>query len=92
MERAEMEMFLTLSEELHFGRTAERLHVTTGLVSKTVKKIERRIGVTLFERTSRHVALTRVGRVLRTTCCPCTRGSGARSTARSSPGAASRAR
>ncbi|MGW8328955.1 LysR family transcriptional regulator [Streptomyces sp. NPDC055808] len=70
MERAEMEIFLTLSEELHFGRTAERLHVTTGLVSKTVKKIERRLGVALFERTSRHVALTPVGHGLREDLVP----------------------
>lgn len=50
MARAEMKIFLTFSEELHFGRTAERLDVTTGLVSKTVKKIERRVGATLFDR------------------------------------------
>nr|BEK70733.1 LysR family transcriptional regulator [Kitasatospora purpeofusca] len=65
MERAEMETFLTLCEELHFGRTAERLHVTTGLVSRTVKRIERRIGAPLFERSSRRVALTAVGEGLR---------------------------
>ncbi|MGW6916859.1 LysR family transcriptional regulator [Kitasatospora sp. NPDC054939] len=64
MERAEMEIFLTLCEELHFGRTADRLYVTTGLVSKTVKRIERRIGAPLFERTSRRVELTDVGRRL----------------------------
>ncbi|MFK0258643.1 LysR family transcriptional regulator [Streptomyces sp. NPDC090445] len=70
MERTEMEVFLALSEELHFGRTAERLHVTTGLVSKTLKKIERRIGAPLFERTSRHVALTPIGRDLRDDLLP----------------------
>ncbi|MFD3869967.1 LysR family transcriptional regulator [Streptomyces sp. NPDC058623] len=70
MERTEMEVFLALSEELHFGRTAERLHVTTGLISKTVKKIERRIGAALFERTSRHVALTPIGRGLRDDLLP----------------------
>ncbi|MFD3698051.1 LysR family transcriptional regulator [Streptomyces sp. NPDC058646] len=68
--KGEMEVFLALSEELHFGRTVERLHVTTGLISKTVKKIERRIGATLFERTSRHVALTPIGRGLRDALLP----------------------
>ncbi|MFD5698047.1 LysR family transcriptional regulator [Streptomyces lasiicapitis] len=65
MERAEMEIFLTLAEELHFGRTAARLHVSPALVTQTVQKTERRLGVTLFARTSRRVALTEVGEGLR---------------------------
>lgn len=64
MERREIEIFLTLAEELHFGRTAERLHVSGALVSQTIKKLERRIGAPLFERTSRRVALTPIGRQL----------------------------
>ncbi|MFD0413149.1 LysR family transcriptional regulator [Streptomyces sp. NPDC127108] len=65
MERAEMEIFLTLAEELHFGRTAARLHVSPALVTQTVQKTERRLGVALFARTSRRVALTEVGEGLR---------------------------
>ncbi|WP_327350678.1 LysR family transcriptional regulator [Streptomyces sp. NBC_01304] len=65
MERQEIEIFLVLAEELHFGRTAERLCISTALVSKTVKKIERQLDVTLFERTSRRVVLTDVGGKLR---------------------------
>lgn len=61
LERYELETFLTLAEELHFGRTAERLRVTTGRVSHVVKKLERRIGAPLFERTSRVVRLTPIG-------------------------------
>ncbi|BCJ65914.1 LysR family transcriptional regulator [Polymorphospora rubra] len=64
LERHELETFLTLAEELHFGRTAERLRVTTGRVSHVVKKLERRIGAPLFERTSRVVRLTPIGRRL----------------------------
>ncbi|WP_035698918.1 LysR family transcriptional regulator [Glycomyces tenuis] len=64
LERHEIETFLILAEELHFGRTATRLRVTTGRVSQTVKKIERRIGAALFERTSRTVNLTPIGRQL----------------------------
>jgi DNA-binding transcriptional LysR family regulator len=52
MERRLIEIFLTVAEELHFGRTAERLHVSTARVSQTVKQLERRVGVLLFERTS----------------------------------------
>ncbi|MDL4774841.1 MULTISPECIES: LysR family transcriptional regulator [Thermomonosporaceae] len=62
MERHEIEVFLTLADELHFGRTAERLGLSQSRVSQTVQKLERRIGVLLFERTSRQVSLTPIGR------------------------------
>ncbi|MEU6315768.1 LysR family transcriptional regulator [Streptomyces sp. NPDC047014] len=61
LERLEMEAFLGLAAELHFGRTAERLHVTTGRVSQLIKKIERKVGAPLFERTNRSVRLTPLG-------------------------------
>ena len=61
IERLELEAFLTLAEELHFGRTAERLHVSTGRISQTIKTLERRIGAPLFERSSRSVQLTELG-------------------------------
>lgn len=64
MERRDIEIFLTLAEELHFGRTAERLLVSVARVSQTIKKLERRIGVPLFERTSRLVTLTPIGQGL----------------------------
>jgi len=64
VERREIEIFLVLAEELHFGRTAERLHVTTARVSQTISKLEQRFGALLFERTSRRVTLTPVGRRL----------------------------
>ncbi|GAA2120435.1 LysR family transcriptional regulator [Actinomadura napierensis] len=62
MERHEIETFLTLAEELHFRKTSERLALAQGRVSQIVKKLERQIGVPLFERTSRRVALTPAGR------------------------------
>lgn len=65
IERHEIETFLTLAEELHFRRTAERLGLSPGRVSQTIKKLEQRIGVPLFGRTSRHVVLTAAGRQLR---------------------------
>ncbi|MFJ9946278.1 LysR family transcriptional regulator [Kitasatospora sp. NPDC091207] len=63
-ERHEIEAVLTLAEELHFGRTAERLGVTTGRISQVIGKLERRIGARLFERTSRTVRLTAIGQRL----------------------------
>ncbi|PWS44392.1 LysR family transcriptional regulator, partial [Streptomyces sp. FT05W] len=74
VERLEIEVFLALAEELHFGRTAERLGVSQGRVSQIVKGIERRIGAPLFDRTSRRVALTPLGRQLRTDLEPHHRG------------------
>lgn len=59
-----METFLTLAEELHFGRTAERLLISQARVSQTVKKLERKIGAPLFERTSRVVRMSPLGRQL----------------------------
>ncbi|MGW6709033.1 LysR family transcriptional regulator [Streptomyces sp. NPDC054956] len=70
LERLELEAFLTLAEELHFGRTAERLHVTTGRISQTISRLERRIGAPLFDRNSRKVTLTEVGRQLRDDLLP----------------------
>ncbi|MFI6055332.1 LysR family transcriptional regulator [Streptomyces violascens] len=74
MELRDIEIFLTLAEELHFGRTAERLHVSPARVSQAIKKQERAIGAELFERTSRAVRLTTVGERLRDDLRPVYRG------------------
>ncbi|MFF4344368.1 LysR family transcriptional regulator [Kitasatospora sp. NPDC001540] len=65
MELRDIEIFLALAEELHFGRTAERLRVSQARVSQAIRKQERRLGAALFDRTSRTVRLTEVGRQLR---------------------------
>ena len=65
MDTADIEVFLTLAEELHFRRTAERLRVTQPRVSRVVAALERQTGGKLFERTSREVRLTPVGALLR---------------------------
>ncbi|MFD9124088.1 LysR family transcriptional regulator [Kitasatospora sp. NPDC059571] len=70
MELRDIEIFLALAEELHFGRTAERLHITPPWVSHAIKKQERRIGAPLFERTSRTVRLTALGSQLRNDLLP----------------------
>jgi DNA-binding CsgD family transcriptional regulator len=54
----EITLFLTLAEELHFGRTAERLQVTPSRVSQTLRELEAKLGGKLVHRTSRHVELT----------------------------------
>ncbi|TCC41853.1 LysR family transcriptional regulator [Kribbella speibonae] len=62
VERQEIETFLVLCEELHFGRTAKRLRISPARVTQLVQKIERRIGAALFERNTRGVTLTDLGR------------------------------
>jgi DNA-binding transcriptional LysR family regulator len=64
LERHQIEAFLTLAQELHFGRAAQRLGVSTSRVSQTIRQLERKVGVPLFRRTSRRVQLTAVGRQL----------------------------
>ncbi|MFD6227934.1 LysR family transcriptional regulator [Streptomyces sp. NPDC060232] len=61
----DVDVFLTLADELHFGRTAERLHLSQARVSQVVRKLERAIGAALFERTTRTVHLTPIGHRLR---------------------------
>lgn len=65
MELREIEVFLVLSEELHFGRTAQRLHLSQSRVSQSIQTMEARVGGVLFERTSRRVRLTALGEQLR---------------------------
>ncbi|GAA0935751.1 LysR family transcriptional regulator [Nonomuraea longicatena] len=73
MDRRELEVFLVLADELHFGRTAERLRLSQGNVSQTLRKLERRIGAPLFERTSRQVTITAIGERLRQDITPAAR-------------------
>jgi DNA-binding transcriptional LysR family regulator len=71
----ELRLFLLLAEELHFGRTAERLGLTTSRVSQTVRALERKLGgQPLLRRTSRVVELTEAGRALHAELVPAIAG------------------
>jgi DNA-binding transcriptional LysR family regulator len=65
VELREIRVFLALGEELHFGRTAERLQLSQTRVSQVIRQLEAKLGMRLFERTSRRVMLTPDGRALR---------------------------
>ncbi|MGF1646723.1 MAG: LysR family transcriptional regulator [Kineosporiaceae bacterium] len=52
---------VTLADELHFGRAAQRLHVAQPSLTRQIRRLEARVGALLFERTTRRVALTEAG-------------------------------
>ncbi|MEU4256905.1 LysR family transcriptional regulator [Streptomyces fradiae] len=60
----QLRLFLTLSEELHFGQAAARSFITQSALSQQIRSLEKRLGVTLFERSSRAVSLTAAGQAL----------------------------
>jgi len=60
----QLRLFLVLSEELHYGVAAARLHITQPTLSRQIQELEKRLGVPLFSRDSRSVTLTDAGRSL----------------------------
>ncbi len=64
MELRQLEIVVALSEELHFGRTAERVHLSQPALTQALSRFESQLGTRLFERTSRRVTLTPAGAAL----------------------------
>jgi LysR family positive regulator for ilvC len=60
----ELELFVVLAETLHFGQTAERMHLSPSAISRSIKRMEEEIGQRLLERDKRSVRLTGGGEAL----------------------------
>jgi DNA-binding transcriptional LysR family regulator len=66
VELRQLEAFVAVAADLHFGRAADRLHMAAPTLSDLIRRLERDLGTPLFTRTTRQVALTSAGAELLT--------------------------
>ena len=62
MTLTDLRYIVALAQERHFGRAAEKCHVSQPTLSVAVKKLEEQLGILLFERSAVDVKVTEIGR------------------------------
>ncbi|WP_256941095.1 LysR family transcriptional regulator [Bacillus sp. EAC] len=65
MELRELEYFIAICEELHFTKAAEKLGISQPALSRQVRALEDRLGVRLFDRLGKKIAITEAGKILK---------------------------
>src|ERR1700683_4826641 len=65
MELRQIRSFLSIAETLHFGRSAELIHLSQPALSLQIRALEEEVGVRLFERNRRKTTLTAAGAAFR---------------------------
>ncbi|PFH91358.1 LysR family transcriptional regulator [Bacillus sp. AFS088145] len=65
MELREIEYFLAICDELHFTRAAEKLGISQPALSRQMRALEDKLGVRLFDRLGKKIAITEAGKILK---------------------------
>jgi len=68
MELRQLEYFMAICEELHFTRAAENLGITQPTLSHQMKALEDALGIPLFDRLGKKIAITEAGKILQEQC------------------------
>jgi len=63
MELRQLEYFAAVAADLNFSRAAQRIHVVQSALSASVSRLEKELGVELFDRSKRQIALTAAGEI-----------------------------
>ena len=64
LESRQLRYFVTVARERNFTRAAEKLHIAQPPLSRQIQQLEDEVGIALFDRGSRPLALTEAGRLL----------------------------
>jgi len=64
MELRQLEYFMVVCKELHFTKAAEKLNIAQPTLSQQIKSLEDQVGIPLFDRIGKKIALTEAGKIL----------------------------